>query len=991
MMSPRDEQDRTLTAPVSRTSCPIVPGDIVGGRYTIELLIGDGTYGWVLTAIDSNASPPRRVALKFLRPEQAASPWIFRRFHDRELALLQRVEETCNVVRVLESSLGVHRSLPFIVLEFIDGPSLRDRLDSRRPFREKEIARVGLGVAHGLAALHAAGIVHRDLKPSNIRLRKGVEPVIVDLGIAAALDATPGLTATGQAPFTLRYAAPEQLAGKVVGPPCDVYALGVILEEMEAFGALEALARRCLERDPSRRPSAAEVEATIRAMLSEPPPGYAWASQRSRAIRLLAFSMTVACTRSHEPLETIDAFLWRPTAPMHWGRQEHTATRMANGEVLIVGGYDKRHRSFVEVAELFDPRHERWIVSDAIPPRKTHMSLLLPNGEVLIAGGLSLQGWLSDTRRYSPTSHTWVNAAPMGTARARSTATWLPGVNRVLVLGGRSTYGIPLATGELYDPTADHWTEAAPMSVVRSEHAAVWISGLERLLVLGGSDERGLSRASAELYDPVANAWTSAQPMAFARDRFTATQLADGRVLVTGGMSRGTALANAEIYDPAAEQWTHAPPMHVARYQHTAIVLDDGRVLVVNSYEAADAEIYDPAVNAWVFLKAPHVSPRYPAMALLSDGRVLMAGGSTSEPSACDLMDPGRRPTPLTAPGPNNPKWTLSAPMAAARSGHTMTRLPDGRVLVVGSPQGTYIDFAEIFEPRTNTWGLPIRMTAAPPGRYAATVTLLAGSDEVFVAGGGAPDGFTKSTERFDVTRSVFTSASPMSRYRHSHTATLLPSGEVLVVGGYGAGYHADAERFDPVRGVWTPATRMAAPREHHAAVSLADGRVLVAGGFDGASTLATSELYDPVTDTWAPGAPLTAPRRGGSALWVNGRVLLAGGYATGTGGIGVEIYDPRTGRWEPAAPMRVPREGYAVVALASGKLLVAGGRQGLSTFLESVEIYDPVRNTWTDAAPLRTPRFEAAAVLLADGRVLVTGGSREGRVLSSAEVYEPE
>ncbi len=236
-----EKHDKTPPASVSVASCPFAPSDVRRDATPIELLIGEGTSGWVFSAIDSIVIPPRRVAIKVLRPEHAEIPELLQRFQDRELALLHRIGQAGparNVVRVLEPLLGWHRHLPFIVLEFINGPSLRERLDDQRPFEGEEAMRIGLGIVRGLIALHSVNIVHRDIKPANIRLRNGTEPVIVDFGIAAALDATSGRTATGKSLMTPRYAAPEQLAGGSVEAPCDVYALGIILEEMAASGRL---------------------------------------------------------------------------------------------------------------------------------------------------------------------------------------------------------------------------------------------------------------------------------------------------------------------------------------------------------------------------------------------------------------------------------------------------------------------------------------------------------------------------------------------------------------------------------------------------------------------------------------------------------------------------------------------------------------------------------------------------------------------------------
>ncbi len=285
------------------TACPLGPGDVLAQRYAVELLIGEGTFGWVLSALDVAASPPRRVALKVLRHRYATQGEVLRRFERRELAVLQRVEAaspTPHVVRAHAPAVLWHGELPYLVLEFIDGPSLREVLDGGALEFARACA-LGAGLARGLAAIHAAGGVHRDLKPTNIRLRGGHEPVIVDLGITRALWETQEATEPGLAAMTPRYASPEQHAGREAGPASDVYSLGLILCELltgglpsagQDVGTLLAAGRerlprallewmpRCLEREPERRPTALELATVLeRASVLAAPAG------RSRTLR----------------------------------------------------------------------------------------------------------------------------------------------------------------------------------------------------------------------------------------------------------------------------------------------------------------------------------------------------------------------------------------------------------------------------------------------------------------------------------------------------------------------------------------------------------------------------------------------------------------------------------------------------------------------------------------------------------------------------------
>src|SRR5262249_2510048 len=148
------------------------PQQLLSHRYRIERLIGEGTFGWVFLAVDLRGEHGR-VALKMLRPEHAAIGDAVRRFEDRELKLLRRVQEeapTRNVASAIEKEIQGHRGLLFIVLEFIEGASLEEEIARRAPLSPIDVARIGADIARGLGAIHKAGGVHRDLKPANIRL-----------------------------------------------------------------------------------------------------------------------------------------------------------------------------------------------------------------------------------------------------------------------------------------------------------------------------------------------------------------------------------------------------------------------------------------------------------------------------------------------------------------------------------------------------------------------------------------------------------------------------------------------------------------------------------------------------------------------------------------------------------------------------------------------------------------------------------------------------
>lgn len=243
-------------------------GDLVSDRFRIEKVVGAGSFAWVFAAYDLHSG--QTVALKMLRPERFADDDALRRFETRELRLLERIEDAGHspyVVRLLEQRLLRHEGLPFLVLEYVAGPSLQEWLAEKGRLAIKEVARLGAGLARGLSVIHVAGGVHRDLKPSNVRMRNGKTPVLVDLGIARALWETQKLTQHA-APLTPRYAAPEQREGLHATTAADVYALGVCLSEMLVGQTnvplrLAKLVAACMAKDPRDRPIVQQIVQTL--------------------------------------------------------------------------------------------------------------------------------------------------------------------------------------------------------------------------------------------------------------------------------------------------------------------------------------------------------------------------------------------------------------------------------------------------------------------------------------------------------------------------------------------------------------------------------------------------------------------------------------------------------------------------------------------------------------------------------------------------------
>jgi hypothetical protein len=303
---------------------------------------------------------------------------------------------------------------------------------------------------------------------------------------------------------------------------------------------------------------------------------------------------------------------------------------------------------------------------------------------------------------------------------------------------------------------------------------------------------------------------------------------------------------------------------------------------------------------------------------------------------------------------PDTGRFTTLGKMSSRRVSHTATLLPNGKVLITGGIEGRFMSEGH--------W----------TGRTRA------------------------SAELFDPARNTFTPTGNMTASRNSHAAVLLPNGKVLLIGGSGDGdwrtLQASAELYDPVTGTFSPTGAMMTPRLPHAVVLLKDGNVLVAGGTGPNRTVLTSaELYDPASGRFTPAANMTRPRhKHGATLLPDGRVLVTGGsdeHDWNGQTPAAELYDPARGTFAATGKMSLPRFklGAAVVVLANGKALVAGGG-------ERAEVYDPATGSFIFAAgSLEAPWHFSTATLLRSGKVLIVGGyGNNDAATARAWVYSP-
>ncbi len=325
------------------------------------------------------------------------------------------------------------------------------------------------------------------------------------------------------------------------------------------------------------------------------------------------------------------------------GRFNHTATRLANGQVLVAGGQSGSVTNLAS-AELYDPPSDTWSAAAAmVTGAENHTATLLANGQVLVVDDGTTVAQL-----YDPVANSWAAAARLAAGHTGHTATRL--INGKVLIVGVPGAGIQMA--ELYDPAANTWAPAGSgLTEPVYSHAAVLLPD-GRVLITGGFEQdvgASASTAAAYLYQPSSNSWSAAAPMKTSRGGHAMNLLPDGTVLVVGGATSTPAasspLASAERYSPAANTWSSAGSMATARENFTATLLPTGQVLAVGGIDppapgALDsAELFDPGSNTWS-LTGTLVAPReYYTATLLLDGEPLLVGGQDGAGNTLDSAE----------------------------------------------------------------------------------------------------------------------------------------------------------------------------------------------------------------------------------------------------------------------------------------------------------------------------------------------------------------
>ncbi len=369
------------------------------------------------------------------------------------------------------------------------------------------------------------------------------------------------------------------------------------------------------------------------ANLSQPRAGHASTLLRDGSVLALGGwvwnGQDVASAERYAPVANTWTPAGAPAAPSN-----HTATVLADGRLLFAGGLGNGPNAGIPLAgaALYDPATHRWTGTGAMgTARWDHTASLLADGRVLVVGGKGTVGFaapsLATAELYDPVAGTWSPAASLAFARVAHAAVRLAD-GRVLVAGGTTTG----QASEVYEPALDRWTRVGDLAAARSALTATLLpSG--RVLAVGGSGTAGAD-TSAELFDPDTGQWTPTGSPTSSRVAHAAALLRDGTVLISG--TSDYFLRSSETYDPATGTFTAAGNLAARRSWHEMLALPDGGAMVFFGYPddaSRYPETFDPTSRTWS-RGAPLPAARSGVTAsLLADGTVVIIGGAPTAPT----------------------------------------------------------------------------------------------------------------------------------------------------------------------------------------------------------------------------------------------------------------------------------------------------------------------------------------------------------------------
>ncbi|WP_405987516.1 serine/threonine-protein kinase [Streptomyces sp. NBC_00872] len=295
-------------------------GLVLAGRYRLGETIGAGGMGKVWRAHDEVLH--RTVAVKELTAGRYVSEADRAVLHQRTQKEARAAARITHPGVVTVHDVLYHDDRPWIVMQYVDGPSLADTTKESGPVYFREAARIGIEVMGALRAAHAAGVLHRDVKPGNVLLARDGRVLLTDFGIAA-IEGDSTITRTGELVGSIDYLAPERVRGNDPGPASDLWSLGVTLytavEGISPFRRSSPLStmQAVVTDEPDHPGQAGPLAPVIAALLCKDPAGRPGTAETERMLRAVLEGRPSDDARAYAPTQVVpDGERWQATAPL---------------------------------------------------------------------------------------------------------------------------------------------------------------------------------------------------------------------------------------------------------------------------------------------------------------------------------------------------------------------------------------------------------------------------------------------------------------------------------------------------------------------------------------------------------------------------------------------------------------------------------------------------------------------------------------------------
>ena len=520
-----------------------------------------------------------------------------------------------------------------------------------------------------------------------------------------------------------------------------------------------------------------------------------------------------------------------------------------------------------------------------------------------------------------------------------------------------------------------------------------------RILIFGGG--------RASIWNPRTLRWEEDRsvPRVPRQAWHTAGQLADGRIVMIGGLSmdgpphgQANALVLTLIWTPKTGAWNAGPSLLKARVAHASVVLPSNEILVIGgSMSAYDGRAFAPfladveavGLNTTTQRKPLAVARAYHTASLLPDGRVMVIGGAESG---------GRPLASVEIYDPQKDTWSDGPDLHVARTGHTASVLPDGSVLVVGGvdADGRLSAVAERWNPSDNTWS-SAGVLAEARGFQEATVLT---NGDVLISGGArtmngaVPGNPSALLELWRFAQARWTTAGTIPFPPYDHIA-VRGRDDLVYLFGYN-GYYGSGTL------AWLPRESenlTVEAAEGSTITRLSDGRFLLAGGGRMKEMTSAAFVYDPQANRWTSTAPMRWARTNHRALLLrDGRVLVVGGtvvneesreYGTPPPSSAAEVWDPGSGNWSTVQGVGFPSGQSVIPALLSDGHVQLGVVDHSLDAVYEFSLWDPQDGSVTDVTKVPRARPGGQLLTFPDGHLLYAGGTDQTQTRNTPRCTE--